>query len=181
MTAALRSPAPPPADSNPNPWTDVAAATDRSGWGAKVRRFTDYWLSLNGPDRLPGRRQFDPLHIHGLMPHVWMLDVVREDGLLRFRYRLVGTKEVETLQRDPTGKWFDEIHGGSARKTGTQDRFRYIVEHRCATYRKGPVVLVHHKDHQVVENCMVPLASDGTNVDIIVTCSILFWADGGEV
>jgi hypothetical protein len=180
MTAALKILTPPVPQSPPRPWVDCAADTDRSLWGPKVRRFMDYWLTLAAPGRLPGRRQFDPLHIHSLMPHVWMLDVVRDNGGIRFRYRLVGTKEVETLQRDVTGMCFEEAHGGSAAKVGTQDRFRHMVEHRVATYRKGPVVLTHHKDHQVVENCMAPLASDGANVDIIVACSTLFWSDGTE-
>jgi len=180
MTAALAARVPAAPDVASRYWNDCAAATDRASWGPKVRRFMEYWLSIAPPGVLPSRRQFDPLHIHSLMPHVWMLGVVRDDGGLRFRYRLVGTREVETLERDVTGKWFDEVRAAMAGKPGTQDRFRHMVENRIATYRKGRVVLVHHKDHRVVENCMVPLASDGTNVDIIAACSTLFWEDGTE-
>ncbi len=49
-----------------------------------------------------------------------------------------------------------------------------------ATYRKGTVRLTHHKDHQIVENCIVPLARDGKTVDILVACSILYDLDGKE-
>lgn len=161
-------------------WVDCTADTDRSAWGPKVRRFMEYWLSIAPAGALPGRRHFDPLQIHHLMPHVWMLDVVRGAGPPRFRYRLVGTKEVETLERDVTGKWFDEVHAANVNMTVTQDRFRHMVDERVATYRKGRVVLAHRKDHQVVENCMVPLASDGANVDVIAICSTLFWEDGTE-
>lgn len=185
MTAMLQARAPlasgaAQAASPGRAWQDCTADTDRSDWSPKVRRFMEYWLSIAPAGALPGRRQFDPLHIHHLMPHVWMLDVVRGDGAPRFRYRLVGTKEVETLERDVTGKWFDDVHAGRAHKSGTQDRFHHMVDSRVATYRKGRVVLVHHKNHRIVENCMVPLAGDGTNVDIIVACSTLFWEDGTE-
>ncbi|HEX3497840.1 MAG TPA: PAS domain-containing protein, partial [Stellaceae bacterium] len=81
--------------------------TDRSSWNPRIAQFFDYWLSIKPGNGLPGRQHFDPLDIPLLMPRVWMLDVLRAP--LRYRYRLAGTKEVETLQREVTGLMFDEV------------------------------------------------------------------------
>jgi hypothetical protein len=46
---------------------------------------------------------------------------------------------------------------------------------RVATYRKGAVIILHHKNHRIVENWIVPLAHDGKTVDIVVAvpCSTI--------
>jgi hypothetical protein len=160
-------------------WSVCTARTDRLGWGAKCARFFDYWLAIAPPGRLPGRQHVDPLDIPELISRIWMVDVVPTAGGMRFRYRLAGTREVQTLEREVTGRWFDEIHTGDGRAI-VEQRFRYMVENRAATYRKGHVRLIHHKGHRTVENCMVPLAGDGRTVDIIACLSVLFWDDGTE-
>ncbi len=152
------------------------ADTDRSDWHPDIARFFDYWLSISPPGLLPGRQHFDPLHIPQLMPRVWMLDVLRDP--LRFRYRMAGTKEVETLQREVTGLFFDDVHGPIGPNEGIMGRFHVALDQGAATYRKGSVLLRHHDDHRTVENCTVPLARDGHTVDILVTCSVLFRRNG---
>jgi hypothetical protein len=171
--------APAPRTAVDTSWSTCTAETDRSGWGAKCARFFDYWLKIAPPGRLPGRQHFDPLDIPDLVSRVWMLDVVATPGGPRFRYRLVGTREVQTLEREVTGQWFDEVHTGAGRPL-VERRLRYMVDNRVATYRNGQVRLMHHKDHRTVENCMVPLAGDGRTVDIIAAFSVLFWKDGSE-
>ncbi len=165
-------------------WIECSAQTDRAGWGSRIDRFFQYWLDrAPGPGLLPGRQHIDPLAMPDLISRIWMLDVVQPAGAPapRFRYRLVGTKEVQTLEREVTGQWFDEVHAHAGGRPATVERLNHIVRHRCATYRKGALLLIHHKDHQTVENCMVPLASDGRTVDIVAVISTLYWADGREV
>src|SRR5258708_21439890 len=156
------------------------ASPDRAPWNPKVRRFFEYWMSISPAGRLLVSQHFDPLDTAPILPNVWMLDVVREDALPRFRYRLVGTREVATLQREVTGQWFDEVHPEPANNP-IYARFAYIMDNRVGTYRKGPVGLTHHEDHHIVENCMVPFSSDGAAVDMIGICSILFYRNGAEV
>jgi hypothetical protein len=154
------------------------AATDRSGWNPKLARFYEYWLAIAPPGKLPGRQHFDPLDIPELLPRIWMLDVLHEPR--RFRYRLAGTKEVETLQREVTGRWFDEVHPHLMGEPEATGRFEAMIESRLATYRKGRIVALHHKDHQIVENVMCPFARDGVRVDLIAACSILYYSRGVE-
>jgi PAS domain-containing protein len=166
------------AEQNPVTYIPCGPHTDRSAWNPRIAQFFEYWLSIQPANGLPGRQHFDPLHIPHLMPRVWMLDVLREP--LRYRYRLAGTKEVETLQREVTGMMFDEVHPHLRGQGEAFGRFEQMSRDGIATYRLGRVVAVHHKEHQIVENCMVPLARDGSTVDIIVGCSVLYRLDGRE-
>jgi hypothetical protein len=152
--------------------------TDRSSWNPRIAQFFEYWLSIKPGNRLPGRQHFDPLDIPLLMSRVWMLDVLRAP--LRYRYRLAGTKEVETLQREVTGLMFDEVHPHLRGQGEAYGRFDRTAQDGVPTYRRGSVVAVHHKEHLTVENCMAPLARDGRNVDMIVACSVLYRLDGRE-
>src|SRR6185437_15629433 len=127
----------------PTPYEICTPDTDRSSWNPKLAQFYGYWLSIKPRDGLPGRQHFDPLDIPDLMPRVWMLDVVRDP--LRYRYRLAGTKEVETLEREVTGRWFDEVHPRLALDHEVVGRFAEMVERGVATYRKGVVLALHHK------------------------------------
>ncbi len=161
-------------------WQECDRCTDRSTWSPPVARFFDYWLSITPAEGLPGRQHFDPLEIAELMPRVWILDVVREPTGMRFRYRLVGTREVTTLQREVTGRWLDEVHPHLKETPNGFARFRHIAEKGKATYRKGRVTFVHHKDDRMVENCMVPMARDGSRVDMIMVCSVLYRSNGEE-
>jgi hypothetical protein len=152
--------------------------TDTSSWNPKVRRFLEYWRSLKPAQGLPGRQHFDPLDIPDLMSRVWMLDVLRAP--LRYRYRLVGTKEVDTLQREVTGQMFEDAHPHSYDRQETLGRFCQSVEHGVATYRKGNVIAIHKKEHLTVENCLAPLARDGVIVDLLIAFSVLYQRDGRE-
>jgi hypothetical protein len=161
-------------------WTVCDSVAARTAWHPKLQRFFGYWSAISPPGRLPGRQHLDPLGLGPVLPYVWMLDVVRGDGAPRFRYRLAGTREVDTLQREVTGQWFDEVHRLPPMHP-IYARLAYMLEHRIPTYRKGAVGLTHEKDHRTVENCMLPFAGDGVVVDLIVACSIIFYSDGREV
>jgi len=152
--------------------------TDTSAWNPKVARFYAYWLSLKPEQGLPGRQHFDPMDIPDLIARIWMLDVLREP--LRYRYRLAGTKEVETLQREVTGQMFEDVHPQSYNREETTGRFFESVEKGVVTYRKGNVIALHKKEHLTVENCVAPLARDGQLVDLLVGFSILYTTDGRE-
>jgi len=173
-----------PSPASPQParqngvWTRCDAATDRSTWYPGLAKFFAYWLSIRpAADLLPGRQHFDPLDIPDVMPRVWLLDVDRSAGL-RFRYRLVGTREVETLQREVTGLWFDDVHPRLKENPALLERYCFIAEKGEPTYRRGFINFNHKREHERVENCMVPLAQDGRTVDIIAACSVIFRSDG---
>src|SRR5260370_40649224 len=125
---------------NPPSYSVCGSATDRSWWNEKLARFFDYWLSIKPAGGLPGRQHFDPLDIPDLMPRVWMLDVLREP--LRYRYRLAGTKEVGTLEREVTGRMFDQVHPHLPHDPEAIGRFNEVVHSGARNYREGASVLL---------------------------------------
>jgi hypothetical protein len=157
-------------------WTDFRVPEDRSNWHPQCRAFYDYWLTISPPGRLPGRQHVSPFEIVPLLPRVWMLDVVHNP--LRFRYRLVGTGEVRTLGREVTGQWIDEAHPEFLTNPSLQARYRYMAECGRPTWRRGPARWRQDPRHLTVENCIVPLASYGENVDILFAFSLAFFENG---
>jgi hypothetical protein len=69
---------------------------------AAIKQVYGYWRSKCEGDRMPRRRDIDPVEIPRLLPHLTIVEVVPDER--RYVYRLVGTKEVEIRGRDPTGK-----------------------------------------------------------------------------
>jgi len=70
----------------------------------------DAWRRLGGDKGIiPFRRDFDPRDHVALLPHMFVIEATDEPEP-RFRYRLVGTNIVETLGRDATGIWIDDLY-----------------------------------------------------------------------
>ncbi len=145
-------------------YTVVRAVGDAPMHPDMIRLF-EYWRAIAPCGLLPARRHFDPLAIPDLLPRIWLLDVHRDP--FRLRYRLCGTTLVESLGQDPTGRWVDEIHD-SARDPRYFDRYRHMADEGVATWRRGRAHFRHDKDWIVLENVIVPLAADGTTVDLLV-------------
>lgn len=145
-------------------YTVIREAADAPMHADMVRLF-DYWRAIAPPDALPGRCHFDPLVIADLLPRVWLLDVFREP--FRLRYRLCGTKLVEALGQDPTGRWLDEVHDG-VRDPRYIDRYRHMADEGVATWRRGRANFQHDKEWIVLENLVVPFAADGRTVDLLL-------------
>jgi hypothetical protein len=160
-------------------WTDYRIPASRSGWHPLCRTFYDYWLSISPPGGLPGRQHLSPLDIVSLLPRIWMLDVVRTP--LRFRYRLIGTGETAAMGRELTGQWIDEAHPEFLTNRRISDRYRFMAHCGQPTWRRGPARWRRNRLHTTIENCIVPLAADGTNVDILFALSVAFFTDGTPV
>jgi hypothetical protein len=114
-----------------------------------------------------------------LLPHMWMVEVYRDP--LRFRYRLVGTHIVLSVGRELTGGWLDEVQPETVINPMLRDRYRFLAETGCPTWRHGPTYWEREPTHRVVENCLLPLAADGAIVDKIVAVSVVFGIDGHEL
>jgi hypothetical protein len=140
------------------------AATD-----PRLRDFFAYWRAKAPSGRLPGRQHIDPLDIPRLLRHIAMFDVVHAANVTRFRFRLMGTGVVQLMGDDYTGRWVDEtmapddylkLHAAFAQVCAGQPHYwerllpfpnREFVGHR---------------------RLALPLASDGSTVDMIIGCHI---------
>jgi hypothetical protein len=73
----------------------------------RILRFHDYWKTLRSAERIvPVRADLNPTELRELLPNMIIVEI--EQQPLRFRYRLVGTRVVESNKMDFTG-----LHLGS--------------------------------------------------------------------
>jgi hypothetical protein len=161
-------------DDSPKP------ALDSAPWHPKLKRFYDYWRRIHPPAGLPGRQHVEPAELTPLLPNMWLLDVQRRP--FRLRYRLVGTRIVDLAERDLTGQWLDEAHPHSRDEPGFFADFEAVVERGQPNWRKGkPTLYLRHKDFATIERLALPLARDGTEVDVIMACTVFHSPDGSVI
>lgn len=138
-----------------------------------IAEIYDYWCEAAPDRRLPGRQHIDPTTLPArLLPSLWLLDVQREP--FRLRYRLVGTAIVEAMRADPTGKFLDDAHPHVKQRAEFFERYERVVRTGIPSRRRGIAQLWIHADYREIENLILPLASDGTNIDIIMVSTKLF-------
>lgn len=133
----------------------------------QIIRMHRYWRDIRPAGSLmPGRPHLDPAAIPRLLPTIRLYDVHRDPW--RFRYRLVGTELVRTLGRDPTGTWYHE-NVECAESTRSHADLVFVAEGKGICYRRGfPLQLAPNKDHVSSERILLPLARDGTVVDMVL-------------
>ncbi len=141
------------------------------------RRLYDYWRSKAPAGGLPGRADIDPVEIPDLLPSVALIDVLRDGGEPRFRYRLAGTEIVGRAGRDPTGKTFEELYEGDYLQSA-HATYRAIVEsgEHFLSSRSFPAT----KDHVAYERLILPLAADGRTVDMLIFQPVFLDKRGGD-
>lgn len=129
-------------------------------------KFLDYWRSKCRDGRLPARADIDPVDIHDMLPGIIIIELIEDAGRTRYRFRLFGTQHVEFNQRDLTGQCIDEVFGPED-AAKTEAAYARIVKTREPHYWRTHMMMpgrefVHY------ERVMVPLASDGETVDMLI-------------
>ncbi len=71
----------------------------------------DYWRSKCRDGRFPGRSDIQPAELKALLPCLSLLDIV-DEGSLRLRVRLAGTRLRDYLGVEITGHYLDEYDLG---------------------------------------------------------------------
>lgn len=142
---------------------DLKSAVNRSA--------LDYYLERIVDGRLPSRSDIDPISMRAFLSHVILVDVLR-DPALDFRFRLVGTYYQDFWSNDPTGKTFRECLGtgpGSTIWSALEETTEAKTPRTTTIKYVGPL-----KDIYDVEDCVMPLSTDGDTVDMfLVTCEYM--------
>jgi hypothetical protein len=82
---------------------DLHSEVAASGLALKLET---YWQAVRHGRQMPARRDVDPTALCRMLPNVFLIDVVGRPP--RFRWRLIGTKIVDTMRAEHTGKWLDD-------------------------------------------------------------------------
>ena len=129
-----------------------------------------FWESIRAGRPMPGRADIDPSEIVGILPCVFLLDVRPEP--LDFRYRLIGTKMSNNINRDHTGSCMSEIeHQRAPSRIWTA--CERVVTHRVPLSSDTPYVGKLH-EFKTTEDLIMPLSEDGKTVNMLfVTADFL--------
>lgn len=132
-------------------------------------RFTEMirYLAAVAPEGgLPGRQHVEPCNLRHVITLVNLVDVEREEGRLRFRYRLVGEKQRQAAGRSITGLTVEEavIPALVPRINGNMT---LAVTTRLPVYDRFPMP---HPERQFIDSQRMyfPLAGDGERVDMLL-------------
>jgi len=152
---------------------------DIRSWHPKLAALHAYWQAQKPrPDLLPSRAHISPADIPALLPNIYLLDVL--ENPLRFRYRLVGTKLLYAGDRELTGLFMEEAHPNFFIAAPYPDYVACVREHRI-NRRLGSPVFDWDREHVRIERLLLPLASDGIRVDMILGLSVFYDAEGREL
>ena len=136
------------------------------GCDYRITQVYRYWQACRPSlDVLPGRRDIGPMGLMDVLRYVWMCDVARNP--LRFRYRLIGTTVAHVMGCDRTGGWLDEVHENFAASPAFADFARAAEEGACSYYSGRPMFHLA-KDYIWMERLMMPMATDGHTVDMLL-------------
>lgn len=133
----------------------------------RFRWLFDYWLDKVAGGLLPGRADIDPIDFPHLLGRLNLIEVLRTQEQLRFRYRLWGTKISEMIGRDYTGRLVEDV-------VLPEDYRRIsavlgeVVETRRPHFWQVPVPFIG-RDFGSYRRLLLPLAADGQTVDLLLS------------
>lgn len=128
-----------------------------------------YWRSRCDGARLPSRARISPIDFPGLLPRIYLVEVIRNEHVrdLSFRFRLAGTEHFLINQREITGLMLEEAFA-EERFHSVRAAYSTVVSSReplltldCPSPRLG-------REYVVYDRLLLPLASDGVTVDMLL-------------
>lgn len=139
---------------------------------ADLRRLLADWESWRGKRCMPARADFQPEDLRYLLGNLFLLDVVPQaDGLPRLRYRLFGSAVARYRGYDLTGRFLDQHPDASFAAAASQAYAPVLAARRPlwadVNGRSAAGLLFGF------EALVLPLSSDGENVDMVLAAQIL--------
>jgi hypothetical protein len=133
----------------------------------RLHKVFDYWQQKRGARAMPARRDIEPTELVAVLPHLMLVDV--EEGP-RFRYRLFGTAVAEAFGSDPTNRFIDEVMVG-AYKGFLLGLYNDLLVSKKPVYSTS-IYGGQHEGQLWTQRLMLPLSSDGTNVDKVLAIQV---------
>lgn len=129
------------------------------------QEFYAYWRDKSGEKVMPARADLDPLEIPGLLPNLFLIDVV-SGRPRRFRFRLVGTRIVE-LEGEITNKFLDELVSNGPETAAMARHYDDATEGRLYVRRETLGWHPRERAHVNYDVLLLPLSRDGETVDML--------------
>ncbi|MFC3674569.1 PAS domain-containing protein [Ferrovibrio xuzhouensis] len=136
----------------------------------------DYWDAQRGDRAMPSRADIDPAAITPLLPNLILMDVLRDakpGWPLDFRYRVLGTFADEHMLARYTGTCMSDL---PHQQPGSRiwQSLEAVTTQQVPRVNRVPYV-GPHKDFLSVVDIVMPLSTDGVQVDKLL-CFLEFVA-----
>jgi len=138
-----------------------------------VRALNAWWLAHRRDGGLPDRGDVDPSALKALLPNLFIAEV--EHAPFRIRYRLVGTKAVQVIGFDITGRYLDDMLAVNA-EVPWMDYYRIAYESREPLLGSVLVPAISGGSF-TYEFGLFPLTQGGTRVEQFVSIEDYFAFD----
>ncbi|HVO04078.1 MAG TPA: PAS domain-containing protein [Candidatus Cybelea sp.] len=136
---------------------------------ARTAGFYRYWQSKRRGEALPARADLDPLEMKEWLPGIVLVNVAADGGRAppyRLTYRLIGTRATDLRGHEAAGKSVEEAYFGNS-LAEILENYRLVIEERKVVY-DGDRTLSKSGAQLESETLLLPLASDGVTVDMVV-------------
>ena len=126
-----------------------------------------YWRSKHRGDDLPARAAIHPAEFTKLLPRIYLVDVLRDgEPPLKFRYRLCGSEHLMINGKEITGM---ELADAMAPQYVDAIRAVYsFVAETGKPHVARSFAAIEGRQHVVYDRLLLPLASDGHTVDMML-------------
>lgn len=135
----------------------------------RLAEFIRYMLVIHPVNRLPRRRDFDPLMIPGLLSGVVLVTVHHEDGDSRFKMKVVGQDVIDASPVKIGHRYLDEIVADLPEASVIIGTRQKVLETGHAYLRQGPPTMPFTFKMTVLEYIHCPLSEDGETIDQIIS------------
>lgn len=146
----------------PNFWVDLDP--DLNCHDVTLLAVHRYWLDKRRGRRFPSRADIDPVDMAPHLGNIVLIDVERSP--LRLRYRLVGTRITHVMERDSTGKFYDEIYPEPLLRQ-IYASFHWMIDHGRPVRTFGEAFYPDKNFYQY-ESLNLPLAANGRDMDMVL-------------
>jgi hypothetical protein len=167
-----------PSDLTPHHLADSIAAAEQAAspmTDMRLREAFDYWRGKAAGRTMPRRADIDPTEIPKLLRDVMLVDVLPEG---RYRYRLIGTANVQAQGMHATGSYLDEVLPGPEYKEHVIALYDECVGSRRALYSEclfmSPQRRAPERHTKVL---FMPLAEDGETVNVVFVVQVFFYIE----
>ncbi len=113
---------------------------------------------------MPARQDIEPLDLKSHLGRLHFIDV--EYDPFRLRYRLIGTTTTEKLNRDMTGRYFDEIYPPHILSDALA-AYHWLTENRKPLRQFGNALYADKSIYEF-ELINLPLSDDGERVNMVL-------------
>ena len=143
----------------------------------KLRAILAYWEAKRpAADRLPARRDIDPVEIPELLKHVFLVDVL--DDPPRYYCRLAGHLVCRIYDEELTGRHLDEIFSGEALAV-IRRQFDESVTTAAPCYHANEHTLLRSGTVRF-ERILLPLSDDGDRVTMLLGGGAILPGEGRD-